>query len=122
MPGERVTMRKVREVLRLKFDGNLSNRKIGKSCCLGNSTVADYLERFRRSGLSWPLWERSRPTWPKQSFPGNMCTASPCECSKLTGCNFAPRPSCIRLFLHWSITRGARAVTRGEAAQTGGPV
>ena len=55
MPGERVTMRKVREVLRLKFDGNLSNLKIGKSCCLGKSTVADYLERFRRSGISWPL-------------------------------------------------------------------
>jgi transposase len=55
MPGERVTMRKVREVLRLKFDGSLSNRQIGKSCSLGKSTVADYLERFRRSGLSWPL-------------------------------------------------------------------
>ncbi|MFX0200484.1 MAG: hypothetical protein ACFFCW_30570 [Candidatus Hodarchaeota archaeon] len=48
-------MRKVREVLRLKFDGGLSNRQIGKSFSLGKSTVADYLERFRRSGLSWPL-------------------------------------------------------------------
>jgi transposase len=54
MPGERVTMRKVREVLRLKFDGKLSQRQIGKSCCLGKSTVADYLERFSDSGLSWP--------------------------------------------------------------------
>jgi transposase len=48
-------MRKVREVLRLKFDGGLSNRQIGNSCSLGKSTVADYLQRFRRSGLSWPL-------------------------------------------------------------------
>jgi transposase len=55
MPGERATMRKVREVLRLKFDGGLSNRQIGNSCSLGKSTVADYLQRFRRSGLSWPL-------------------------------------------------------------------
>jgi hypothetical protein len=39
MPGERTTMRKVREVLRLRFDGGLSNRQIGKSCCLGKSTV-----------------------------------------------------------------------------------
>jgi transposase len=55
MPGERVTMRKVREVLRLKFEASLSNRQIADSCMLGRSTVADYLERFKRSGLSWPL-------------------------------------------------------------------
>lgn len=48
-------MRKVREVLRLKFDGGLSNRRIGESCRLGKSTVSDYLDRFERSGLSWPL-------------------------------------------------------------------
>lgn len=48
-------MRKVREVLRLKFDGALSNRQIGQSCHLSKSTIADYLERFQRSGLIWPL-------------------------------------------------------------------
>ena len=55
MPGERVTMRKVREVLRLKFEASLSNRQIAASCVLGKSTVADYLERFKNSGLTWPL-------------------------------------------------------------------
>jgi len=55
MPKERVTMRKVREVLRLKFDGSLSNRQIGISCHLGKSTIADYLDRFQRSGLGWPI-------------------------------------------------------------------
>jgi transposase len=48
-------MRKVREVLRLKFDGGLGNRRIGESCRLGKSTVSDYLDRFKRTGLSWPL-------------------------------------------------------------------
>ena len=57
MPGERVTMRKVREVLRLKFEALLSNRQIAASCVLGKSTVADYLERFKNSGLTWPLDE-----------------------------------------------------------------
>jgi len=48
-------MRKVREVLRLKFEGGLGNRRIGESCRLGKSTVSDYLDRFKRAGLSWPL-------------------------------------------------------------------
>jgi len=50
-------MRKIREVLRLKFDFNLTNRKIAKSCCAARSSIAEYLERFEKSGLPWPLPE-----------------------------------------------------------------
>ena len=57
MARERLSMRKVREILRLKFDRELSERKIAKSCSTSRSTVADYLERFETSGLSWPLSE-----------------------------------------------------------------
>ncbi len=32
MPAERLTMRKIREVFRLKFDSDISNRQIAKSC------------------------------------------------------------------------------------------
>jgi len=32
MPAERLTMRKIREVFRLKFDCDISNRQIAKSC------------------------------------------------------------------------------------------
>ena len=48
-------MRKIREVLRLKFEHNLSERKISKSCNISRSTVKDYLTRFFVSGLAWPL-------------------------------------------------------------------
>lgn len=48
-------MRKVREVLRLKYQGGLSNRDIGHACSLGRSTVADYLSRAAACGLVWPL-------------------------------------------------------------------
>lgn len=54
MAKERLSMRKVREVLRLKFEKDFSNRKISKSCRIGRTTVADYLERFDASGLGWP--------------------------------------------------------------------
>jgi len=55
MPAERLTMRKIREVYRLKFDCELSNRKIAKSCHIARSTVAEYLFRFQQASLSWPL-------------------------------------------------------------------
>ena len=57
MARERLSMRKVREILRLKFDRELSDREISKSCSVSRSTVADYLDRFKTSGLSWPLSE-----------------------------------------------------------------
>ena len=50
-------MRKIREVLRLKFEHQLSERKIASSCNISRSTVSDYLGRFAVSGLSWPLPE-----------------------------------------------------------------
>jgi transposase len=55
MPAERLTMRKIREVFRLKFDCDISNRQIAKSCNIARSTVAEYLFRFQQAALSWPL-------------------------------------------------------------------
>ena len=48
-------MRKIKEVLRLKWAQKLSNRKIAKSCFISRSTVADYLLRAKLAGLSWPV-------------------------------------------------------------------
>jgi len=55
MPAERLTMRKIREVFRLKFDCDISNRQIAKSCTIARSTVAEYLFRFQQAALRWPL-------------------------------------------------------------------
>ncbi len=57
MPGKRISMRKIREVLRLKYDLHRSNREIGLSCGIGSSTVGDYLQRTKNVGLRWPLPE-----------------------------------------------------------------
>jgi transposase len=57
MPRERLSMRKIREVLRLKWDRGLSDREIALSCSMGRTTVGEYLERARRAGLTWPLDE-----------------------------------------------------------------
>jgi len=47
-------MRKIREVLRLKFEVGLSARQIAVSVQIGRVTVGDYLNRFAACGLSWP--------------------------------------------------------------------
>jgi len=50
-------MRKIREILRLKWTSLLSNRDIAKSSSTARSTVAGCLERASKAGLSWPLPE-----------------------------------------------------------------
>lgn len=57
MPAERTPMRKIREILRLKWTSQLSNREIAKSCSTARSTVAGCLERASKAALSWPLPE-----------------------------------------------------------------
>ena len=55
MPGERLSMRKIREVLRLRFAQGLSQRAISESLRLSTGAVNGYLNRARLAGLKWPL-------------------------------------------------------------------
>jgi transposase len=55
MPAKRLSMRKIKEVLRLKFELQLKNREIARSCSIPHSTVANYLSRAGAAGLIWPL-------------------------------------------------------------------
>ena len=48
-------MRKIREVLRLRWECGLSERTVAASCSLARSTVAKYVRRAGEVGLSWPL-------------------------------------------------------------------
>ena len=54
MPMKRLSMRKIKEVLRLKSAG-MSNRKIATSCGISRPTVGKYLDRIEQAGLTWPL-------------------------------------------------------------------
>jgi transposase len=55
MAAERISMRTIREVLRLKWERKLTNQQISQSCKIARSTVTDYLSRAEQGGLSWPL-------------------------------------------------------------------
>ena len=56
-------MRKIKEVLRLKFDVGLGLRQIARSCSIGLGTAHEYLQRAEAAGITWPLgedWDEDR--------------------------------------------------------------
>ena len=55
MPAERVSMRRVREILRLKYECGATERAIARSIGIARSTVALTVERGAAAKLSWPL-------------------------------------------------------------------
>jgi transposase len=50
-------MRKIEEILRLKYEAGLTHRAIAQSCAVSAGTVGDYVSRAKAAGLSWPLPE-----------------------------------------------------------------
>ena len=50
-------MRKIKEVLRLKFELGLGLRQIARSCSLGVATVHEYLQKAKAADIGWPLPE-----------------------------------------------------------------
>src|SRR5450432_1771625 len=56
-------MRKLKEVLRLRYELRLGYQQIGRSCSIGVSTVHKYLKRAEVTGVTWPLpeeWDEAR--------------------------------------------------------------
>jgi len=56
MAKKRLSMRKIREVLRLNHS-RLSIRAIARACSIGRGTVREYLCRASEAGINWPLSE-----------------------------------------------------------------
>ncbi len=54
MAGQRLPMRKIRDVLRLSAEG-MSNRQIAASLNIGATAAGEFLRRARSSGVGWPL-------------------------------------------------------------------
>jgi transposase len=76
-------MRKIREILRLRYEAGLAYRGIASALNIGYGTVVDYLKRAERAGLGWPipegLMERDlgRMLFPTQEVTGQRRFAEP---------------------------------------------
>ena len=55
MPAKRVPMRKIKDLLRLKFNGGLSHRQIVAALGVSLGAVSKIVSRAESEGLSWPL-------------------------------------------------------------------
>ncbi len=55
MAQKRLSMRKIREILRLRFGCDLPYRAIARSCSVAVGTVYECVQRAEAAGLSWPL-------------------------------------------------------------------
>jgi len=50
-------MRKIKEVLRLKFEAKLSHERIAAATGVSKGTVSNFVQRAVQKGLGWPLPE-----------------------------------------------------------------
>ncbi len=57
MTTKRVSMQKIKDILRLKYDAKLPLRQIALSLSLSLGAVSKYLKRAEAAGLLWPLPE-----------------------------------------------------------------
>lgn len=71
-------MRKIREVLRLRYESGLNNRDIAMSVAISASTVSTYLSRAKMFNVTWPLPasmsddELYACLFPQESNPKNL--------------------------------------------------
>ena len=94
MTQERLSLRKIREVLRLKNEVGLSNRAIARACQVSNSTVGEYAKRAEQAGLAWPLPnELSEEELYRKLFPEREET------------KIAERPQPDWETVHWELAR-----------------
>src|SRR5262245_21822834 len=55
MPRMRVSMRKIREVLRLTHELRLSVREVSNATGVGKTTVGEFVARAKVIGITWPI-------------------------------------------------------------------
>jgi DNA-binding transcriptional regulator LsrR (DeoR family) len=63
LPAGRMSMRKIKKVLRLRYELKLDQRQVARSCSIAVSTVHEYLKRAEAAQVGWPLpdgWDDTR--------------------------------------------------------------
>ena len=53
--SERISMRKIKEILRLRWDMARTYREISRSVNVSTSTISECIRRAKHAGLTWPL-------------------------------------------------------------------
>ncbi len=103
MAQERLTMKKIKEILRLKYEAGLSNRAIAGACKISNSTVGEYLRRAERAGVGWPFGKMGEAELYEKLFPekGVIVSAQKCPMPDWEEVQKQKRQKGVTLLLLW---------------------
>jgi transposase len=74
MPAVRISMRKIKEILRLRFESGLSYERIALACSVSKGVVTKYVNAFQSTDLIWPLPESLDDTQLEQQLLGRPKT------------------------------------------------
>jgi transposase len=55
MPTQRLSMRRIKQLLTMRFSAGASTREIARELGVAPSTVREYLSRVAAAGIVWPL-------------------------------------------------------------------
>ena len=110
MPAKRLSMRKIKEGLRLKWERGLSNRQIAAACSVSRPAVSEYLRRATEAGLSWPLTTREDFTYGAVQSCGSISEPGGRRCVsiKLPSCtksSYAPCALVAAPSKRWEMSR-----------------
>jgi DNA-binding MarR family transcriptional regulator len=75
MPTEKLSMRKIREVLRLHYEESIGNREIARRLKMSPGSVSNYLIRIKAAQLAWPLPEE----WTEDKLYNVLFPAAPAK-------------------------------------------
>jgi transposase len=80
MANRRLSVRKIKEVLRLSYRGELSARQVAHSLNISRSAVKEYQERAKKAGLAWPLPDTlSEQELEQKLFPPPLTVETPAK-------------------------------------------
>ena len=80
MANTRLSMRKIKEVLRLTYHSGLSARQVAQSLNISRSAVKEYQERAKKAGLTWPLPDSlSEQELEEKLFPPPLTVETPAK-------------------------------------------
>lgn len=106
----RVSVRKIREILRLRHKQGLSHAKIAFSCALGETTVGECLQRAAAARLSWPLPDDiDDNALERLLYPGPAATASQPPTPDFDYMHTELRKKSVTLQLLWAEYKEAHA-------------
>ena len=79
MPQQRMDIRMIKDILRLKYQGGLSHDRIAQSLGVSKGAVAKYLSLAGAAGLDWGIDGRARRGIARTPTDGRRCGAQPCR-------------------------------------------